>query len=159
MIGEHAKHYSTTDAVKWALTNHILLTVYNLYDIKGYNPNIHFLIYWKSRHSHLLAMVSNYIKFYFKPNKIPYTVCQGVVMFSMLASSAVACWFERRSGQTKHFKIAICCFSAKHAALRRKNKDWLARDRDNVSECIAMSTCWLLFQWANTIKIQLSVVV
>jgi len=24
------------------------------------------------------------------------------------------------------FKIGICCFSAKHAALRRKSKDWLA---------------------------------
>ena len=58
----------------------------------------------------------------------------GVIMFSMLASSAVDCWFERRSGQTKHFKIAICCFSAKHAALRRKSKDWLVRNQDNVSE-------------------------
>jgi len=27
----------------------------------------------------------------------------------------------------------MCCFSAKHVALRRKNKDWLARNQDNVS--------------------------
>jgi hypothetical protein len=28
----------------------------------------------------------------------------------------------------------MCCFSAKHAALRRKSKDWLARNQDNVLE-------------------------
>jgi hypothetical protein len=48
----------------------------------------------------------------------------------MLASSG----FEPRSGQTKDYKIGIYCFSAKHAALRRKSKDWLARNQDNVSE-------------------------
>jgi hypothetical protein len=37
------------------------------------------------------------------------------------------CGFEPRSGQTKDYKIGICCFSAKHAALRRKSKDWMAR--------------------------------
>jgi hypothetical protein len=30
--------------------------------------------------------------------------------------------FEPRSGQTKDYKIGICCFSAKHAALRRKQR-------------------------------------
>jgi hypothetical protein len=29
--------------------------------------------------------------------------------------------FEPRSGKTKDYEIGICCFSAKHAALRRKN--------------------------------------
>ena len=28
--------------------------------------------------------------------------------------------------------FGICCFSAKHAALRRKSKDWLTRNQDNV---------------------------
>jgi hypothetical protein len=28
-------------------------------------------------------------------------------------------------GQTKDLNIGICCFSTKHAALRRKSKDWL----------------------------------
>jgi hypothetical protein len=42
--------------------------------------------------------------------------------------------FEPRSGQTKDYRIGICCFSAKHAALRRKSKDWLARHQYNVSE-------------------------
>jgi hypothetical protein len=37
------------------------------------------------------------------------------------------------------YKISICCFSAKHAALRRKSKDWLALNQDNVSEWRDMS--------------------
>ena len=28
--------------------------------------------------------------------------------------------------------IRICCFSTKHASLRRKSKDWLARNQNNV---------------------------
>ena len=31
-------------------------------------------------------------------------------------------------------KIGICCFSAKHAVLKRKSKDGLARNQDNVFE-------------------------
>jgi hypothetical protein len=63
------------------------------------------------------------------------------------------------SGQTKDYKIGICCFSAKHATLRRKSKDWLARNQNNVSEWSDMSTGGLLFQWASTMKIQLGVLV
>jgi hypothetical protein len=55
-------------------------------------------------------------------------------MVSVLASSAVDRGFEPRSGQSKDYKIGNCCFSAKHAALRRKSKDWLTRNQDNVSE-------------------------
>ena len=54
--------------------------------------------------------------------------------------------FEHRSGQTKDYKIGNCCFSAKHAALRRKSKDWLARNQNNVSEWSDMSIHRLLFQ-------------
>jgi hypothetical protein len=50
----------------------------------------------------------------------------GSVMVSMFVLSAVDRGFEPQSGQTKDFKIGICCFSANHAALRRKSKDWLA---------------------------------
>ena len=53
-------------------------------------------------------------------------------MVSVLASSAVDRRFDLRSGQTKDYKIGICCFSAKHAALKRKNDDWLARNQNNV---------------------------
>jgi hypothetical protein len=52
-------------------------------------------------------------------------------MVSVLASRVVDREFEPRSGQTKDYKIGICCFSAKHAALRRKSKVWLALNQDN----------------------------
>jgi hypothetical protein len=48
--------------------------------------------------------------------------------------------FEPRSGYTKDYIIGMCCFCAKHAALRRKSKDWLARNQNNVSENQAMSS-------------------
>jgi hypothetical protein len=67
-------------------------------------------------------------------------------MISVLALSVVACGFMHQSGQTKDYKIGICCFFAKHTALRRKSKDWLARNQDNVLEWIEMSICRLLFQ-------------
>ena len=67
-------------------------------------------------------------------------------MVSVLASSAVDRGFEPRSGQTKDYKIGICCFSAKPTVLRRKIKDWLAQNQDNVSEWGDMSICGLLFQ-------------
>ena len=66
-------------------------------------------------------------------------------MVSVLASSAVGRWFEHRSDQTKDYEIGICCFSTKHTALRRKSKDVLARNQDNVSEWSDMSTSGLLF--------------
>jgi hypothetical protein len=64
----------------------------------------------------------------------------------MLASSLVDHGFEPQSDQTKEYKIGIYCFSTKHAALRRKSKDWLARNQDNVSKWSDMSTSRLLFQ-------------
>jgi hypothetical protein len=67
-------------------------------------------------------------------------------MVSVLALIAVDRGFEPRSGQTKNYKIGICCFSAKHAALRRKDKDWLARNQNNVSEWSDLSTRGLLVQ-------------
>ena len=68
------------------------------------------------------------------------------VMVSVLASSAIDRGFKPRSGQTKDYTIGICCFSAKHVALRRKSKDWLARNQNNVSEWSDSSTRGLLFQ-------------
>ena len=47
----------------------------------------------------------------------------GGIMVSLLASSVVYRGFESRSGQTKDYKIGICCFSVNHTALRRK-RDW-----------------------------------
>ena len=69
-----------------------------------------------------------------------------MVMGSVLASSAVDRWFDTRLGQTKDYKSGICCFSAEHAALRKKSKNWLARNQNNVSEWSDMSTHGLVFQ-------------
>jgi hypothetical protein len=70
----------------------------------------------------------------------------GGVMVSVLALSEVDHGFKPWLGRSKDFKISICCFSAKHAALRRKSKDWLAWNQDNVSEWRDMSIRRLLFQ-------------
>ena len=83
----------------------------------------------------------------------------GDVMVSVFASSVVDRGFKPWSGQTKDYTIGMCCFSTKHAALRSKSKDWLARNQNNVSEWSDMSTHRLLFQWPSTIQIKLSVLV
>ena len=62
----------------------------------------------------------------------------------MLASSSVDRVFERWSGQTKDYNIGICCFSAKYAALRKKEQRLVGSD--NVSKWSDMSTRGLLFQ-------------
>jgi hypothetical protein len=67
-------------------------------------------------------------------------------MVSVLTSSAVDRGFEPQLGQPKDYKIDICCFSTKHTALRRKRKDWLARNQDNVSEWSDMFIRGLWFQ-------------
>ena len=59
--------------------------------------------------------------------------------FFLLASSAVERGFKPKT------ILGICCFSAKHAALRRKSKDWLTPNQNNVSEWGDMSTHRLLF--------------
>ena len=60
-------------------------------------------------------------------------------MVSVFTLSVVNRGLGPKSGQTKDYKIGICSISAKHAALRRKNKEGLARNRDNVSEWGNMS--------------------
>jgi hypothetical protein len=69
----------------------------------------------------------------------------GGAMISVFASNAVDRGFEHRSVQTKSYKICVCCFSAKHAALGRKNKDWLARNQDNASKWSDMYIRGLFF--------------
>ena len=86
--------------------------------------------------SHLVLITTTHK--HFSSNRI------GGVMVSVLASSAVDRGFEPRSGQTKDYEIGICCFFAKHTALKRKSKDWLARNQNNVSEWsdMSISTKW-----------------
>ena len=83
----------------------------------------------------------------------------GGLMVREVSSSVIDCVFEPRSGQTKDYKIGICCFPDKHATLRRKSKDWLYWNWSNVSEWADMSIRGLLFRWTSTIKIQFSVLV
>ena len=54
-------------------------------------------------------------------------------MVNMLALGTEERWQDPRSGQTKDYQTGICCFSAKHASLMRKGKDWFACNRNNVS--------------------------
>ena len=62
--------------------------------------------------------------------------CISGVIVNMLVLSAVDRGFKCRSDQTKDYKIGICCFSDKHAALyKEKSTDWLAQNQDNVSAC------------------------
>ena len=63
-------------------------------------------------------------------------------MVSVLASSAVDRGFEPRSVKPKTIKLVVV---ASHAALRRKRKDWLARNQNNVSEWGDVSIRGLLF--------------
>jgi hypothetical protein len=70
----------------------------------------------------------------------------GGVMVSVFTPSAVDRGFDPRSGQIKDYKIDMCCFSAKHVALRRKSKDWLAGNHDNMSKWGDISIRELLFQ-------------
>jgi hypothetical protein len=90
-----------------------------------------------------------------KPNK---TTINKNKTTNFYRSTSVDRGFETRLGQVKYYQICICCFSSKHSALRRKSKDWLARNQDNVSVWGDMSIHGL-FQSASTIKIQLSVLV
>ena len=87
------------------------------------------------------------------------TVHSGGVLVRVIASNAVDHGFDPWSGPTKDYKSGICCFSAKHATLRRKSKDRLAWNQDNLSEWGDMSLRGLWFQWDSTTKIQLSVLV
>ena len=57
----------------------------------------------------------------------------GGVVVSVVTPSPVDREFEHWSGQTKDDKIDICCFSVKHAALRKKRKHWLPRNQNNMS--------------------------
>jgi hypothetical protein len=55
-------------------------------------------------------------------------------MVSVLAYSVVDRELKPWSVQAKDYKFGICCFSAKHAALRCKREDWFAQNPDNVSK-------------------------
>jgi hypothetical protein len=91
-----------------------------------------------SLHIHILTLTHFFV---FKWNSI------GGVIVIVLASSVVERGFVPRSYQTKEYEIGICCFSAKHAALRRKSKVWLARNQNNWNSLplnTMLSDCWVI---------------
>jgi hypothetical protein len=69
-------------------------------------------------------------------------------MVILVNLTTTICYKNIRSGQTKTIKLefATLYFSAKHTALRRKSKDCLARNQDNVFELSDMSIRRVLFQ-------------
>jgi hypothetical protein len=64
---------------------------------------------WTIRHISLVPLCVGLDKFHW----IFKLFLKHRVMVRALASSAVDRGFEFRSGQTKDYKIGICCFSAK----------------------------------------------
>ena len=72
---------------------------------------------------HLLLYINNIHQLKISGSKITPRNRIAGVMASVFASSAVDRGFEPRSGQTKYYKIGICCFSAKHT--ERAKTGWL----------------------------------
>ena len=73
----------------------------------------------------------------------------GGVIVSMLASIAVDRGFKPDRVKPKTIKLVFVASplsTAKHATLRRKSKDWLALNQDNVSKRGVMSFHRLMFQ-------------
>jgi hypothetical protein len=73
----------------------------------------------------------------------------GGVMLSVLPSSAVDRGFEPRSGQTKVYAICICCFFAKHAALRGPNPNPTPNNNPNPNCNISIVTKWKVMDTAR----------
>ena len=68
----------------------------------------------------------------------------GGIMVTGLASSAVDCWFEPGSGQTKTMKLVFIVSPLSTALVRTKN---------NISKWSDTSTRTLLFQWTSYIML------
>ena len=99
--------------------------------LRSFSKNISFIC-WRKR-----------LKY---PAKTKYFNRIDGVLVSVLASSEVDSVFGSWFGQRKNYKIGIYCFSTKHTALRSKSKDWLARNKNSVSEWSTMSIRGQLFQ-------------
>ena len=67
----------------------------------------------------------------------------------MLTLGAVDRGVKHLSGQTKDYKIDICCFFVKHAVFRSKNRDWFMCPSEVT--CLLEDCCFI--ELASTIKI------
>lgn len=68
----------------------------------------------------------------------------GGVMVCVFPSSMVDREFKSRSSQIKDYKTyCICCFSAKHAVMMSKRKQYrLARNQNNWATCLHADCCF-----------------
>jgi hypothetical protein len=60
-------------------------------------------------------------------------------MVNVLVASVVDRGLKPGSARAKDYKIGMCCFSDKKAAFRRKSRNWLVRNQNNVPEWGDMS--------------------
>ena len=118
--------YFGTVPTVWFFFHFIMLNVY----------------YWKLQYDHTLS-----------PCKDIIIHGSDIFPFRILGTSVVDRGFEHRSHQTNNYKIGICWFST--YIYWSKNKDWLTRNQDNVSEQSYMPKRRPLFRWYNTEIIQL----
>jgi hypothetical protein len=65
---------------------------------------------------------------------------------------------DPRSGQFKDYKIGICCFSAKHAALKNKNKQHIHLKKRLVIAMKLLKNCLLREALNNNHSLALLVV-
>jgi len=89
---------------------------------------------------------------------MPIKTASVVKWFSMLATSVVDHRLKPWLGQTKDYKISICCFSAKHAALSvRAKTGWLwirimcPRGAANLpADCCFSELAQYKYNWSST---------
>ena len=78
--------------------------------------------------TYLISIIPKYhgIKRWYICDKCPVDIDKAIGrgMVSVLNSTAGVCGFELWSHQNKDYKIGICYFSAMHASLRDKHKEW-----------------------------------
>jgi hypothetical protein len=127
---------SSHESVSFTITNHIAcIKIYK--DLNLIDPGS-FLRTWTQQTKKGYLLVWNWFftpQWYFMPNKYN---CMSTPSCDHITASVVQSGFEPWLGQTKDYKISIFCFSAKHAALRTKNKDCLAQNKNNMSDCSNM---------------------
>jgi hypothetical protein len=111
---------------------------------KGPNQNTKVSFEWEI--SFGLIIIILFRNCIFKHQNLPLSNQVGDVMVSVFAYSVVYRGLKPWSGQTKDYTIGMYCFSAKHAALRSKTKDWLARNQNNVSKKVEIKMSLLTCQ-------------
>ena len=155
LIGWNLKKIFSSETKKGQMIFKLDMLVHMMY-VRSSTMIHHFaLIYQKYGMGNLLFLVLlKLLKS--SPNDLVYST--QVQMLFVKSSTKIPHLILFRSSQTKDFRIGICCFYPKHAALRRKSKDWLARNQNNVSDWSDMFN-HRLFQWASTMKIKLGVLV